>query len=166
MSAPQIEQEARHASAEEQASLAPAPPRELPWRPVLAITVAVLAGAVLWAGLSTPAAAPAADQGENLVDADMAQLQLNREALESAGLAAGGTVYVRDFGVVDGDAVLFNGTRIPLTSKPTPLAVGRGAVELVAAAGSTGCVSVEVGDGAGVYQLCLRDGDPIHTRAH
>lgn len=165
MSAPQIEQEARHEAAEGAGEPPPAAPRELPWKPVLAVTVAVLAGAIIWAGLSVPAVAPVADQGENLVDADVAQLRLNREALESAGLAAGNAVYVRDFAAVDGDAVIFNGTRIPLTSRPTPLTVGPGAVELVAAAGSTGCVSVEVGDGAGVYQLCLRDGDPIRTRA-
>jgi hypothetical protein len=140
----------------------------IPWKPVLATAAAVLVAAVLYAGWEArearPSMAAIPDRGEYLADSDMVQLQQNREALESAGLAAG-TIYVRDFAVEDGDAVLFNGATIPLTRRPTPLTATPGTLVLSAVAGSTGCVTLEVGDASGVYQLCLRDGDPIHTRA-
>lgn len=146
----------------------PTPGPEIPWKPVLATAAAALVAAVLYAGWEArearPGAAAIPDRGEYLADSDMAQLEQNRTALESAGLAAG-TIYVRDYAVEDGDAVLFNGATIPLTRRPTPLTVTPGTVVLSAVAGSTGCVTVEIGDGAGVYQLCLRNGDPIHTRA-
>lgn len=156
MSAPQIE----HATTEPTGA-----PNDLPWRPVLAATVAALAGAIVWAGLSSPTAGPAADMGEHLAGADLAQLDANRGALEAAGLAAGSTIYVRDYAAIDGDAVLFNGARIPLGAQPAQLTVSPGRLTLAAVTGSTGCVTVEIGDSAGVYQLCLRDGDPIRTRA-
>lgn len=137
----------------------------VPWKILGVAVAAVAAGAVLWAGLTVPGAPAALDAGEGLSAGDLAQLAINHGALESAGLAAGAAVYVRDFGVIDGDAVVFNGVTIPLQRLPTMLNVTPGSVELMAVAGSTGCVTIEVGDGAGVYQLCLRDGDPIRTRA-
>ncbi len=146
----------------------PTPGPVIPWKPVLATAAAALVAAVLYAGWEArearPSMAAIPDRGEYLADSDMVQLQQNREALESAGLAAG-TIYVRDFAAEDGDAVLFNGVTIPLTRHPTPLTVTPGTVVLSAVAGSTGCVTVEIAAGAGVYQLCLRNGDPIHTRA-
>lgn len=168
MSAPQIEQEARHAAAEGKASLDPVAPRELPWRPALVVAAAAAVAAVLFAGFQAYQAQPSvsaiADQGERLSSADMAQLEENRGALESAGLASG-TIYVRDYAAEDGDGVVLNGTRITIFNQPTPLSVTSGPLMLTAAAGSTGCVTVEIGDSAGGYQLCLRDGDPIRTRA-
>lgn len=146
-------------------STRPRPASPVPWKILGAAVAAVAAGAVLWAGLTVPGAPPALDAGENLSTGDLAQLATNREALEYAGLAAGTAVYVRDFGMVDGDAVVFNGATIPLQRLPIMLNVTPGPIELMAVAGSTGCVTVEVGDGAGVYQLCLRDGDPVRTRA-
>lgn len=136
------------------------------WRAVSVGVVAAAVAAVLYAGWQGREAlkynARAVDYGENLSVGDLAQLDQNRAALEAGGLAAG-MIYVRDFAAVDGDAVIVNGTAVPLTSAPTPLEVGAGPLVLVAAAGSTGCVTVEVGDASGVYQLCLRDGDPIGT---
>lgn len=139
--------------------------RPMPWKAVAAGVAAVAAAFVLHAGLTVPSAPPAPDSGERLAPSDMAQLDTNRQALESTGIAAGSNVYVRDYAVVDGDAVVLNGVTIPLEALPTMLAVAPGPVELMAVAGATGCVTVEIGDGAGVYQLCLRDGDPIRTRA-
>lgn len=145
-----------------------APARAVPWKPVLAVSAAVAVAAVLSAGFQAhqaqPSIAAIPDRGEHLVDSDMVQLQQNREALESAGLASG-TIYVRDYAAEDGDAVILNGARILLADRPTPLTVTPGPLILTAAAGSTGCVTVEIGDPSGVYQLCLRDGDPIRTRA-
>lgn len=139
--------------------------RAVPWKAVAAGVAAVAAAFVLHAGLTVPAPPAVPDSGERLGASDMAQLDTNRQALESAGIAAGSNVYVRDYAAIDGDAVILNGVTIPLGSLPTMLAVTPGPVELMAVAGSTGCVTVEIGDGAGVYQLCLRDGDPIRTRA-
>jgi hypothetical protein len=139
--------------------------RPVPWKAIAAGVTAIAAAFVIHAGLTVPTPPAAPDAGEQLGGSEMAQLDTNRSALESAGLAAGSNIYVRDYAAIDGDAVVLNGLRVPLEALPTMLAVARGPVELMAVAGSTGCVTVEIGDGAGVYQLCLRDGDPIRTRA-
>lgn len=86
----------------------------------------------------------------------------NRAALEKNGLSRNFTV--RDFGVIDADKVIMNGSpAVVLSASPTPIAGNPGGMELSAGAGSQGCVSIEVTDAGMTYQLCLKDGDAINT---
>lgn len=91
-----------------------------------------------------------------------AELDMNRMLLEMNGINKNFTV--RDYSAIDGDMVDINGSaQINLNASPVPLAGDPGELELSAIAGSSGCVTVEIADEVSVYQLCLRDGDPIKT---
>lgn len=164
MNAPQQVQQAQEAPGAPSLVQSPSEAMPTPWKAFFASVIAVSAGAVIFVGAQAYVPATAQDRAERITPADMEQLEKNRAALEANGLVAG-TVYVRDYAVIDGDVVVLNGAPVPLVSSPTPLDITAGSVMLIAGAGQLGCVTVEIGDINGAYQLCLRDGDPIRTRA-
>lgn len=99
---------------------------------------------------------------EHLPDFTKEMADQNRIALEKNGLSR--NFRVRDFGAVDQDEVILNGSpAIVLTGSPTPVAAAPGSMNMKAIAGTQGCVSIEVQDDKLTYQLCLQDGEQINT---
>lgn len=131
------------------------------------LVVAAVAAIALSSMVGNGAGAAIGDSKEGINASAMAQLDTNRSALEKTGMKAG-TLRFRDWGVIDGDALTLNGAFVgPLRSDYLALSTGAGSMIIQAKAGSLGCVSVEVADEAGaVYQLCLKDGEPIKTFAY
>lgn len=130
--------------------------------------VSVIAGAAAAAVLAvtmwamSPETTPTAVAGfGEVIELTPGDLEHNRMLLEVNGISKNFTV--RDYSTIDGDRVLVNGSQIPLNGAPTPIGGSPGTLNLVASAGSIGCVTVEIADEVSVYQLCLRDGDPIKT---
>lgn len=130
--------------------------------------VSVIAGAAAAAVLAvtmwamSPETTPTAVAGfGEVIELTQADLEHNRALLEANGISKNFTV--RDFSTIDGDQVLVNGNQILLGGAPTAVGGSPGALNLLARAGSMGCVTVEIADEVSVYQLCLRDGDPIKT---
>lgn len=134
---------------------------------VLGASAAVFAAAVAMS-IMTPKAASIlyTDKKEGISAAVLQQLQSNRTALEKNGLKAG-TIKVRDWGAIDGDAAVINGAFIgPLQATYQPISLGAGAVSIKAKAGAVGCVTIEIADATGAaHQVCVNDGDPINTFA-
>lgn len=94
------------------------------------------------AGLAAEKSSLSAEQARN-----------NLERLQKNGLAK--TFFVRDFESIDGDGLAINGRTVIAGGGYTQVAATPGVVTATAVAGPLGCVSIEIADANGVYQLCL-----------
>lgn len=125
---------------------------------LLALAVLLPAASRLAPAALSPAAQPAAFAAAVV---EPAQPTPDHDAALGAMMASGlpGSVTFRDWGVIDNDAVLVNGLRIPAVAAPQTVTLPPGAVSLVAEAGTEGCISLEIGVPAGpTYTLCLPPG--------